>query len=175
MPTSNLTCVLQLTIIHYSSSLTVLQSTGWNNGSRGSGARLLSGPGGRGLVTELTQLYSEEASLGKGAGYWARDGLALVQCGCNTCSGLKRNPTVAHNTHSKQCSITVKPVYNGHCISRSPLYNSQVTESQMGLQCAFQPALTGHLSITASFWVPRVTTIDRFHCIIIFIGSAWTL
>ena len=42
---------------------------------------------------------------------------------------------------------TVKPVYNGHCISRSPLYNSQVTESQMGLQCAFQPALTGHLSI----------------------------
>ena len=32
---------------------------------------------------------------------------------------------------------TVKPVYNGRCISRSPLYNSQVTESQMGLQCAF--------------------------------------
>ena len=24
----------------------------------------------------------------------------------------------------------------------------------MGLQCAFLPALTGHLSITASFWAP---------------------
>ena len=46
------------------------------------------------------------------------------------------------------------------------IYNSQVTESQMGLQCAFQPALTGHLSITASFLGPKgdhyVTTIlDR--------------
>ena len=49
----------------------------------------------------------------------------------------------------------VKPVYNGYCISRSPLYNSQVTESQMGLQCTFQPALTGHLSITASFLAPK--------------------
>ena len=49
----------------------------------------------------------------------------------------------------------MKPVYSGHCISRSPLYNSQVTESQMGLQCAFQPALTGHLSITASFLGPK--------------------
>ena len=44
---------------------------------------------------------------------------------------------------------TVEPVYNGHCISRAPLYNSQVTESQMGLQCAFQPALTGHICIYA--------------------------
>ena len=76
---------------------------------------------------------------------------------------------------------TVKPVYNGYCISRSPLYNSQVTESQMGLQCAyistcvnrsplynsqvtesqmglqcaFQPALTGHLSITARLLSPK--------------------
>ena len=56
--------------------------------------------------------------------------------------------------HSSYCN-TVKPVYNGHCISRSPLYNSQVTESQMGLQCAFQPALTGYLSITASFLGPK--------------------
>ena len=40
-------------------------------------------------------------------------------------------------------------------ISRSPLYNSQVTESQMGLQCAFQPALSGHLSITASYLDPK--------------------
>ena len=53
------------------------------------------------------------------------------------------------------CLTTVKSVYNGHCISRSPLYNSQVTESQMGLQCAFQPALTGHLSITATFLGPK--------------------
>ena len=52
-------------------------------------------------------------------------------------------------------SATVKPVYNGHCISKSPLYNSQVTESQMGLQCAFQPALTSHLSVTASFLDPK--------------------
>ena len=60
---------------------------------------------------------------------------------------------------------TVKPVSNGHCVSRSPLYNSQVTESQMGLQCAFQPALTGHLSITASFLGPKGDRyIDRFHC-----------
>ena len=41
----------------------------------------------------------------------------------------------------------------GHCISTSPLYNSQVTESQMSLQCAFQPA--GHVSITASFLGPK--------------------
>ena len=54
---------------------------------------------------------------------------------------------------SDRFTYTVKPVYNGHCISRSPLYNSQVTESQMGLQCAFQPVLTGHLSITASFFL----------------------
>ena len=52
-------------------------------------------------------------------------------------------------------TCTVKPVYNGHCISRSPLNNSQVTESQMGLQCAFQPALTGHLSITARLLSPK--------------------
>ena len=32
---------------------------------------------------------------------------------------------------------------------------ARVTESQMGLQCAFQPALTGHLSITASFLGPK--------------------
>ena len=59
------------------------------------------------------------------------------------------------HVHVHVCDLlhtTVKPVYNGHCVSRSPLYNSQVTESQMGLQCAFQPALTGHLSITASFF-----------------------
>ena len=52
---------------------------------------------------------------------------------------------------------TVEPVYNVHCISRAPLYNSQVTESQMGLQCAFQPALTGHICmhITTSFLGPK--------------------
>ena len=55
---------------------------------------------------------------------------------------------------ARLCS-NIKPVYNGHCISRSPLYNSQVTESQMGLQCAFQPALTGHLSITARLLSPK--------------------
>ena len=69
------------------------------------------------------------------------------------------------NTLQRKATFdTVKPVYNSHCISGSPLYNSQVTESQLDLQCAFQPA-RGRLSITASFLGPKVTTIDRFHCI----------
>ena len=59
------------------------------------------------------------------------------------------------STEVKTAHTTVKPVYNGHCISRSPLYNSQVTESQMGLQCVFQPALTCDLSVRASFLGPK--------------------
>ena len=77
---------------------------------------------------------------------------------------LKPGHTHTHTLFPDTCTyvmyininyITVKPVYNGHCISRSPLRNSQVTESQMGLQCAFQPALTGHLSITARLLSPK--------------------
>ena len=59
------------------------------------------------------------------------------------------------NTLQRKATFdTVKPVYNSHCISGSPLYNSQVTESQLDLQCAFQPA-RGRLSITASFLGPK--------------------
>ena len=47
---------------------------------------------------------------------------------------------------------------------RQPFYSSQVTESPIGLQFTIQPVSTGHLSIAATFLVPRVTTIDRFHC-----------
>ena len=46
----------------------------------------------------------------------------------------------------------VEHVYNGHCIL--PIYNSQVTESQKGLQCTFEHPLTGHHSITATFGGP---------------------
>ena len=59
--------------------------------------------------------------------------------------------------------------YNGYCISTSPLYNSQVTESQMGLQCMCILTYVNR-SVTSLqppvYWVPRVTTIDRFHCIV---------
>ena len=85
-----------------------------------------------------------------------RGSLAKLSCICNA---LYIRCIIIAQLRGLGCQTTnvrtVKPVYNGHCISRSPLYISQVTESQMGLQCAFQPALTGHLSIAASFLGPK--------------------
>ena len=57
-----------------------------------------------------------------------------------------------HNT------ITVEPVYNGHCINRSPLYNSQMAKIKWSLEHVH--ILTCYLSLLV---VSMVTTIDRFH------------
>ena len=57
--------------------------------------------------------------------------------------------------YSVYCHVTVEPVYNGHCISRSPLYNSQVAKFKRSLWHVFQPVLAGHLSIAATFGGPQ--------------------
>ena len=38
--------------------------------------------------------------------------------------------------------------------------SSQLTESQSGLECAFQPVLAGHLSITASLLSPKMVLLE---------------
>ena len=72
---------------------------------------------------------------------------------------------------------TVKPVCGGHCIGRSSLFYSQVTKPkrvysvQFGLRIqAMATSLQRPLSR-----VPRITTVDRTHCIIQreWIGTSW--
>ena len=84
-----------------------------------------------------------------------------------TAKGMPMNCYVG--SYSRICHLgvfaTLRPVYNGHCISRPPPYNSHIIKAQNAqILCVFQPVYTDHLFITATILGPRVNNIDSFCC-----------